>query len=61
MPVVLEKDDWASWLDPSNSDRAELEALMQPAPDDVVTLRRVSTRVNSVRNDDPTLLETVVE
>lgn len=61
MPVILEPADWETWLDPANSDRADLEALMRPAEDDVVTVRRVGTRVNSVRNNDPSLLDTVVD
>ncbi len=60
MPVILEADDWTSWLDPANSDRREIEALMRPADPDVVVVRRVSTRVNSVRNNDPSLLDPIV-
>lgn len=59
MPVILEAEEWGAWLDPSNSDRAEIESLMNPAAVDVVTVRRVSTRVNSVRNNDPSLLDPV--
>ncbi len=57
MPVVLEPSDWSAWLDPSRSDRAELTALMIPAAVDTIDLRAVSTRVNSVRNNDASLLE----
>lgn len=59
MPVIVERSDWASWLDPAHSDRAELEALMRPAADDIVRVRPVSTRVNSVRNNDASLLEPI--
>lgn len=59
MPVVLEADDWGSWLDPANSDRLELETLMRPADEDVLTYRSVSTRVNSVRNNDSSLLDPI--
>jgi putative SOS response-associated peptidase YedK len=59
MPVILEKGDWAAWLDPGNSDRLDIDALMRPADDDVIVWRRVSTRVNSVRNNDPTLLDPI--
>ena len=61
MPVIVERSDWSAWLDPANSDRAELEALMRPAATDVVRVRRVSTRVNSVRNNDPSLLDVLDE
>ena len=57
MPVILDERDWSTWLDPSISDRAELTALMISAPPTSITLRPVSTRVNSVRNNDPSLLD----
>lgn len=61
MPVILEPRDWSTWLDPANSDRDEIETLMRPADEGVVGWRRVSTRVNSVRNNDPTLLDVITE
>lgn len=57
MPVILEPTDWASWLDPANSNRTEIESLMKPAGVEVVAVRPVTTRVNSVRNNDRTLLD----
>lgn len=57
MPVILEPSDWSAWLDPSLSDRTELTALMIPAAVETIDLRAVSTRVNSVRNNDASLLE----
>ena len=59
MPVILDERDWSTWLEPSISDRAELTALMISAPPASITLRPVSTRVNSVRNNDPSLLDPV--
>lgn len=61
MPVIVEPSDWAAWLDPTNSNRADIESLMRPADDDVIVWRRVSTRVNSVRNNDPSLLDAITE
>lgn len=55
MPVLLAPDDWDHWLDP-DADHASLRALMQPAPADWLHAVKVSTRVNSVRNDDPSLV-----
>jgi putative SOS response-associated peptidase YedK len=53
MPVVLESNDFASWL---NGDGA---ALLRPAANDVLQRWPVSRRVNSSRApaDDPTLIE----
>jgi putative SOS response-associated peptidase YedK len=56
MPVVLDRADWDAWLDP-DADLGDLRELLGPAPDAAVTRHRVSTRVNSVRNDDPGLLD----
>jgi putative SOS response-associated peptidase YedK len=54
MPVMLDRELEASWLDPAaNPD--ELHALLVPTDDLVVT--EVSDAVNDVRQDDPTLIE----
>ena len=55
MPVVLERDDWAAWLDEGPIDR------LRPAADDVLRRWKVSSRVNSVRNNDAGMLDPVVE
>ena len=60
MPVVLERDVWDAWLDP-DADVGDLRELLGPAPDEAIDRYRVSTRVNSVANDDPSLLEPVDE
>ena len=56
MPLVLPRDRWSAWLDPSREDVSELSA---PTPLEVVEsleLRPVSTRVNNVANNGPELL-----
>ncbi|MGI4975490.1 MAG: SOS response-associated peptidase [Janthinobacterium lividum] len=53
MPVILERDAWAPWLDGAPDAAA---GLMRPAPDGTLRLWPVSRRVNSVRNDGPELL-----
>lgn len=60
MPVVLERATWDAWLDP-DADAGDLTELLGPAEDAAVTRHRVSTRVNSIANDDPSLLEEVPE
>lgn len=61
MPVILEPDDYANWLDPAQTHTAALERLLRPyQPDDLVAMP-VSTRVNNVRNNDEELLRPVTE
>ena len=50
MPVILEKDQWALWLNPSSS-YGELNRLFTPIASDKIRYFRVSERVNSVKND----------
>lgn len=51
MPVILGREQVASWLDPLTS-LAELANLMLPGPPGRFELREVSHRVNNVRHDD---------
>ena len=52
MPVLLTGDSVDTWLDSSVTDTNILMPLLKPAPEDAISLHPVSTRVNSVRNDD---------
>lgn len=57
MPLLLDADQWARWLDPANADVADL--LATPPADGLVEaleLRPVSSAVNSVRNNGPELV-----
>jgi putative SOS response-associated peptidase YedK len=56
MPVILEKADWAAWLDPG-TDMSVIEGLMVPAPEGVLEAYPVSTGVNDVAHDGPELIE----
>jgi putative SOS response-associated peptidase YedK len=58
MPVILEEDEWAAWLDSSNRDATR---LLDPADNNVLDLWPVSTMVNNPRNDDPHCIERVAE
>jgi putative SOS response-associated peptidase YedK len=59
MPVMLDEADWDAWLDPSNAELSELEALLRPAPDDWLAVHPVSARVNSPDNNDADLVRPV--
>ncbi|MEU5697133.1 SOS response-associated peptidase [Actinosynnema sp. NPDC020468] len=58
MPLVLPRDRWAAWLDP---DLTDPKSLLEPSLDivDALELRPVSTKVNSIRNNDPSLMDAV--
>ncbi|MFT3854268.1 MAG: SOS response-associated peptidase [Ilumatobacteraceae bacterium] len=55
MPVMLPSSAWAAWLDPANHDTEALQALLVPAPNELLTMHPVSTAVNNVRNKDESL------
>lgn len=58
-PMVIAPENWADWLDPANNERDLLLAAMRPATSGPggLTSHRVSTAVNSVRNNGPSLIE----
>lgn len=56
MPVILAQETVDEWLYPQQ-DTLALAALLVPPPDDLLVATPVSTRVNSVKNDDPACLE----
>lgn len=56
MPVILDRDLEAAWLD-DGATEGDLAELLRPAPDDLLTSRVVSDLVNNVREDGPRLIE----
>lgn len=56
MPVILEQESEAGWLDPGRSED-ELLGLLAPAPSGLLVLRDVGDAVNDVRDDGPHLIE----
>ncbi len=59
MPVILPEDAWATWLDPRIADRARLQDLLVPPPDELIELWPVSMLVNRADNNGPELAERV--
>ncbi len=53
MPVILRREDYDLWLDPGISDPARTADLLSPFDSRKMKSYPVSTRVNSVHNDDP--------
>jgi putative SOS response-associated peptidase YedK len=54
MPVILDPADHGAWLDPGDPRGAD---LLRPCPAEWLEAVPVSTRVNSPRNDDPSILQ----
>jgi putative SOS response-associated peptidase YedK len=58
MPVILAPEDYARWFDRATA-APELQALLKPAPDDLLAYVPVSPRVNAAAPDDAGLIEPV--
>ena len=52
MPVIMMRENYDLWLDPGFEKTDDLLDLLKPFPADAMRHHRVSTRVNSVKNDD---------
>jgi putative SOS response-associated peptidase YedK len=57
MPVILPREAWAKWLGEEPALTDELLALLTPFAAARMRAYSISTRVNSVKNDDPSLIE----
>ncbi|MEU6737945.1 SOS response-associated peptidase [Streptosporangium sandarakinum] len=58
MPMLIQRDRWADWLDPGTADARE---FLVPARSAGLSAYPVSTAVNSVRNNGPELIEPLGE
>lgn len=56
MPAILGKADYAAWLTGSVDDARN---VLRQYPQDVMVAYKVSTRVNTPKNNDPTLVDPV--
>jgi putative SOS response-associated peptidase YedK len=54
MPVILAAENYVRWLDTADADPAD---LLRPYPSDAMRAYPVSTKVNSPKNDDESLIE----
>jgi putative SOS response-associated peptidase YedK len=55
MPIILDADDWDTWLD-EGARPAELRPLLRPYPADKLRMYPVSPSVNNVRSEGAELL-----
>jgi putative SOS response-associated peptidase YedK len=60
MPVIVPRDDYAAWLNPDYTDPVQVMPMIQPYPAEEMAYYPVSRRVNTVANDDPSLIERAV-
>jgi putative SOS response-associated peptidase YedK len=52
MPVILDPDTYELWLDPGMTNVSAISELMKPCDARLMRCDPVSTRINSVANDD---------
>jgi putative SOS response-associated peptidase YedK len=58
MPVILDAKDYATWLNPANSDPGVLQEMLRPFPAALMTTVAASTFVNNARNEGVECLAT---
>ena len=59
MPLMVEPERWAQWLDPTRADAERLLELLVPAAPGNLEAYPVSTLVSNVRNNGPELLDPI--
>ncbi len=57
MPLLVERERYAEWLDPGLDDADRLRGLLVPAAPGRLTAYPVATTVSNVRNNGPELVE----
>lgn len=57
MPLMVERERWGQWLDPTAAEHGSLLDLLVPAAPGRLEAYPVSTLVSNVRNNGPELLE----
>jgi len=59
MPVMLLKEEFDEWLDPTNRNASGLKELLKPFPDDAIGFHEVGKAVGKVQNNSKKLIEVV--
>lgn len=57
MPVILDPNDYAAWLDTGGEEIATARALCKPYPAELMMHRPVSTYVNSPKHEGPACID----
>ncbi|MBG6182917.1 putative SOS response-associated peptidase YedK [Arthrobacter sp. CAN_A214] len=58
-PVIVPPNLFGEWLDPKNASKPKIQHLLDSIPDPTLVPRVVGSRVGSVRNNGPDLIEPV--
>src|SRR5690606_15670754 len=61
MPCIVAPENFDRWLDADTVPPAAVADILAPAPEDFFQAYPISTRVNAVVNDDPTILEPLAD
>lgn len=56
MPVILDRTDWAAWLNPGEVKPGQLDPLLRPAPDADLEMVPVSPWMNQISHNGPDCL-----
>ena len=56
-PLMIDRDHWAAWLDPTITDPAQVREVLAPAAPGPLEAYPVRTLVNNVRNNGPELVD----
>jgi len=59
MPLMVERERWSAWLDPTTDRKDDLLSLLVPAAPGRLEAYPVSTLVSNVRNNGPELVEPI--
>lgn len=57
MPVIIQPENYAAWLDPKLADVDKIQELIQPYPERFMEAYPVSRKVNNPKYDAPDLIE----
>jgi putative SOS response-associated peptidase YedK len=60
MPVIVNPESYAYWLDPMNEDRSGLQNLLSPFPTEDMSVFRISPEVNKTSNNHKGLIEPII-
>ncbi|WP_334683976.1 SOS response-associated peptidase family protein [Arthrobacter sp. CAN_A214] len=58
-PVIIPKELQGQWLDPTMTDKDQIQHFLTAVPESVLIPRIVGKDVGSVRNDGPQLIQPV--
>jgi putative SOS response-associated peptidase YedK len=61
MPLIIQPEQYKTWLDPQLTEVSKIQALTTPFPEQLMEAYPVGTKVNNPKNDGPELLEQFIQ